>query len=167
MLTSTKHAPVGQWPGQSVAEILLDFDERHRRRIRLRAESGEYLLLDLPKAVAMANGDGLCASDGRWFKIVAKPEKLIEVTAPDILTLMKLAWHLGNRHTPAEVQEGRILIRPDHVLEDMVRGLGGNTKRVEEPFQPEGGAYGGHAQGHNHDHDHEHGHDHIGHHHHD
>ena len=163
MLTSTKYAPVGHWPGQAVAEILLDFDERHRRRIRLRAESGEYLLLDLPKAVAMANGDGLCASDGRWFKIVAKPEKLIEVTASDTLTLMQLSWHLGNRHTPAEVQEGRILIRPDHVLEDMVRGLGGNTKSVEEPFQPEGGAYGGHAQGHHHNHDH--GHDHGDHHH--
>ena len=165
MLTSTKHAPGGHWPGQAVAEILLDFDERHRRRIRLCAESGEYLLLDLPKAVAMANGDGLCASDGRWFKVVAKPEKLIEVTASDTLTLMQLSWHLGNRHTPAEVQEGRILIRPDHVLEDMVRGLGGNTKSVEEPFQPEGGAYGGHAQGHHHNHDH--GHDHGDHHHHD
>ena len=165
MLTSTKHAPGGHWPGQAVAEILLDFDERHRRRIRLRAENGEYLLLDLPKAVAMANGDGLCANDGRWFKIVAKPEKLIEVTASDTLTLMQLSWHLGNRHTPAEVQEGRILIRPDHVLEDMVRGLGGSTKSVEEPFQPEGGAYGGHAQGHHHNHDH--GHDHGDHHHHD
>ncbi len=165
MLTSTKHAPGGHWPGQAVAEILLDFDERHRRRIRLRAENGEYLLLDLPKAVAMANGDGLCANDGRWFKVVAKPEKLIEVTASDTLTLMQLSWHLGNRHTPAEVQEGRILIRPDHVLEDMVRGLGGNTKSVEEPFQPEGGAYGGHAQGHHHNHDH--GHDHGDHHHHD
>jgi urease accessory protein len=165
MLTSTKHAPGGHWPGQAVAEILLDFDERHRRRIRLRAENGEYLLLDLPKAVAMANGDGLCANDGRWFKIVAKPEKLIEVTASDTLTLMQLSWHLGNRHTPAEVQEGRILIRPDHVLEDMVRGLGGNTKSVEEPFQPEGGAYGGHTQGHHHNHDH--GHDHGDHHHHD
>jgi urease accessory protein len=163
MLTSTKHAPGGHWPGQAVAEILLDFDERHRRRIRLRAENGEYLLLDLPKAVAMANGDGLCANDGRWFKIVAKPEKLIEVTASDTLTLMQLSWHLGNRHTPAEVQEGRILIRPDHVLEDMVRGLGGNTKSVEEPFQPEGGAYGGHTQGHHHNHDH--GHDHGDHHH--
>ena len=163
MLTSTKHAPGGHWPGQAVAEILLDFDERHRRRIRLRAENGEYLLLDLPKAVAMANGDGLCANDGRWFKVVAKPEKLIEVTASDTLTLMQLSWHLGNRHTPAEVQEGRILIRPDHVLEDMVRGLGGNTKSVEEPFQPEGGAYGGHAQGHHHNHDH--GHDHGDHHH--
>jgi urease accessory protein len=163
MLTSTKHAPGGHWPGQAVAEILLDFDERHRRRIRLRAENGEYLLLDLPKAVAMANGDGLCANDGRWFKIVAKPEKLIEVTASDTLTFMQLSWHLGNRHTPAEVQEGRILIRPDHVLEDMVRGLGGSTKSVEEPFQPEGGAYGGHAQGHHHNHDH--GHDHGDHHH--
>ncbi|MEK9904397.1 MAG: urease accessory protein UreE [Rhodospirillales bacterium] len=162
MLIANRHAPAGHWPGQAAADILLDFDERHRRRIRLRANNGEYVLLDLPKAVAMANGDGVCTHDGRWFKIVAKPEALIEVTAADGLTLMQLAWHLGNRHTPAEVQEERILIRPDHVLVDMVRGLGGNAKTVEEPFQPEGGAYGGHGHAHSHDdhHSHQHGHTH-------
>ena len=112
----------------------------------------------------MAEGDGLLADDGRWFAIRAKPEPLLAVTATDQHALMRLAWHLGNRHTPAELQGDRILIRHDHVLADMVRGLGGDAQLVEEPFQPEGGAYGGH--GHSHDPDDERGHSHGGHLHH-
>lgn len=163
MLTASIHVTAGHWPATDItAEIPLDFDARHRRRIRLRANNGEHLLLDLPKAVAMAEGDGLQAEDGRWFRISAKPEPLLEVTASDRLKLMRLAWHLGNRHTPAEVQADRILIRHDHVLATMVEGLGGEARSVEEPFQPEGGAYGDHGHAHAHDHDdgHDHGHSH-------
>jgi urease accessory protein len=163
MLTASIHATAGHWPAtDTTAEIPLDFDARHRRRIRLHANNGEHLLLDLPKAVAMAEGDGLQAEDGRWFRISAKPEPLLEVTASDRLALMRLAWHLGNRHTPAEVQADRILVRHDHVLAAMVEGLGGEARNVEEPFQPEGGAYGDHGHAHAHDHDdgHNHGHSH-------
>ncbi len=161
MLTAATHVSAGDWPAQeATASIPLDFDARHRRRIRLRAENGEHLLLDLPKAVAMADGDGLQAEDGRWFRISAKPEPLLEVRATDQLALMRLAWHLGNRHTPAEVQAERILIRHDHVLAAMVEGLGGIARDVEEPFQPEGGAYGDHGHVHAHDHGHQHGHSH-------
>lgn len=172
MHRASKHAPAGHWPADAaVAEIALDFDERHRRRIRLAASTGEEVLLDLPAAVAMADGDGIETEDGRWLRIRAKPEPLIAVTAPDRHGLMRLAWHLGNRHTPAELQADRILIRPDHVLADMARGLGGAAVDVIEPFQPEGGAYGGHGHahahddGHGHDHDHDHGHGHHHHHH--
>jgi len=163
MMTASTHAVAGHWPAtDTTAEIPLDFDARHRRRIRLHASNGEHLLLDLPKAVAMAEGDGLQAEDGRWFWISAKPEPLLEVTASDRLALMRLTWHLGNRHTPAEVQADRILIRHDHVLAAMVEGLGGEARSVEEPFQPEGGAYGdhGHARAHTHDDGHHHGHSH-------
>ena len=161
MLTAPTHATAGHWAAtDSTAEIPLDFDARHRRRIRLHASNGEHLLLDLPKAVAMAEGDGLQAEDGRWFRISAKPEPLLEVTANDRLALMRLAWHLGNRHTPAEVQADRILIRHDHVLATMVEGLGGEARSVEEPFQPEGGAYGEHGYVHAHDDEHHHGHSH-------
>lgn len=163
MLTASVHAPKGEWPqDEAAAEISLDFDARHRRRIRLHASNDEHLLLDLPKAVAMGEGDGLQAEDGRWFRICAKPEPLLEVTASDRLALMRLAWHLGNRHTPAEVQADRILIRHDHVLATMVEGLGGEARTVEEPFQPEGGAYGDHGHAHALDHDdgHHHGHSH-------
>lgn len=161
MLTASIHAIAGHWPAsESTAEIPLDFDARHRRRIRLHASNGEHVLLDLPKAVAMAEGDGLQTEDGSWFQISAKPEPLLEVTAHDRLALMRLAWHLGNRHTPAEVQANRILIRHDHVLAAMVEGLGGRARSVAEPFQPEGGAYGEHGHVHAHDENHHHGHSH-------
>lgn len=161
MRRAETHAAAGDWPKDaSEADILLDFDARHRRRIRLNASNGDAVLLDLAEAVAMGDGDGLKTDDGRWYAVRAEAEPLLEVTAPDRLKLMQLAWHLGNRHTPAEVQAERILIRRDHVLADMVRGLGGEATEVEAPFQPEGGAYGGHSHAHAHDHDHSHGHDH-------
>jgi len=172
MNRAAQYASAGDWPAaEAIAEIALDFDARHRRRIRLEASNGEAVLLDLPKAVAMADGGGLQTEDGRWFVVRAKPEPLLAVSAPDRHGLMRLAWHLGNRHTPAEIQADRILIRRDHVLADMARGLGGDAVEVVEPFQPEGGAYGDHGHAHAHDHEHGHGHSHghshgHGHHHH-
>lgn len=161
MQRASKHAPAGEWPtADAKGAIALDFEGRHRRRIRLDADNGAAVLLDLAKATAMADGDGVQTEDGDWFRVAAKPEPLLAVTAPDRHGLMQLAWHLGNRHTPAEIQDGRILIRRDHVLADMVRGLGGDAVEVIEPFQPEGGAYGGHGGGHSHSHGHDHGHDH-------
>jgi urease accessory protein len=152
------HRPAGHWPKEKAAGTLtLDFDARHRRRIRLTADQGEDVLLDLPKAVAMADGDGLQLDDGRWLKVQAAAELIVEVTHKDPHQLVRLAWHLGNRHLSTEIREQVLRIRPDHVIEDMLRGFGADLVRVQAPFQPEGGAYSGH--------DHHHNHEHNGHHH--
>ena len=165
MLHATSHHAKGSWPsGQASDSLHLAFDDRHRRRIVLTAASGVSVMLDLPRAVAMAGGDGLLCEDGTWIAVQAAPEALYEVTAGSPFLLLRLAWHLGNRHTPAEVQPGRLLIRPDPVLADMLRGLGGAVAERFEPFQPEGGAYAGgghsHEPGHEHGHSHDHGHGH-------
>jgi urease accessory protein len=167
MLRATHHHPASTWPeGEAADRLVLDFEGRHRRRLTLATESGETVLLDLPKAVAMADGDGLQLEDGRWLRVTAAAEPLVEVRAADGHALMRIAWHLGNRHLPAEIGDAVIRIRPDHVIEAMLVGLGAQVRHVEAPFQPEGGAYGGQAAGHGHDHG-EYGHSHHGHHHHD
>ena len=175
MLRAIEHRHANAWPSQEAADSLtLDYDNRHRRRIRLTTDAGADLLLDLPKAVAMAHGDGLRLEDGRWLGVKAAPEALVEVRAQDRTQLARIAWHIGNRHFPAQILDGAIRIRPDHVMEAMVIGLGGQVARLEAPFQPEGGAYGGaapaqdhsHLHGHGHAHDHDHAHEHgSGHHH--
>ena len=160
MLRATTHQAKGSWPSDQATDSLhLAFDDRHRRRIMLTTSGGLSVLLDLPRAVAMAGGDGLQCEDGTWIAVQAAPEPLYEITAGSPFLLLRLAWHLGNRHTPAEVQPDRLLIRPDPVLADMLRGLGGNVAERFEPFQPEGGAYadGGHSHAHGHPHDHPHG----------
>ena len=101
------HRPAGRWPKEQAAgSLTLDFDARHRRRIRLTADHGEDVLLDLPKAVAMADGDGLRLDDGRWLKVQAAAEPVVEVRHKDLNQLMRLAWHLGNRHLPTEIRRG-------------------------------------------------------------
>jgi urease accessory protein len=145
------HRRSGHWPGEQVSgSVTLDFDARHRRRIRLTADDGEDLLLDLPKAVAMADGDGLQLDDGRWIRIQAATELIVEVTHPDPRQLVRVAWHLGNRHLPTEIRGPVLRIRPDHVIEAMLRGLGAELTHLRAPFQPEGGAYGG-GSGHHHE----------------
>jgi len=145
------HRPADHWPKEMAAGTLtLDFDARHRRRIRLTADQGEDVLLDLPKAVAMADGDGLQLEDGRWLRVQAAAEHVIEISHKDPHQLVRLAWHLGNRHLPTEIQNHVLRIRPDHVIEDMLRGFGADLIKVQAPFQPEGGAYG--SQGHHHSH---------------
>ena len=143
------HRPAGQWPKEKAAgSLTLDFDARHRRRIRLTADQGEDVLLDLPKAIAMADGDGLQLDDGRWLKVQAAAELLVEVRHIDPIELTRLAWHLGNRHLPTEIGNQVLLIRPDHVIEELLRGFGADLVNVEAPFQPEGGAYRGHGHRH-------------------
>src|ERR1700739_2787632 len=140
------HRSAGYWPEEkAIGTLTLDFDARHRRRIRLTADNGEDILLDLPKAVAMADGDGLLLEDGRWLKIQAAAELIVEVRHADPSQLVRLAWHLGNRHLPTEIRDQVLRIRPDHVIEDMLRGFGANLAKVQVPFQPEGGAYAGHG----------------------
>ena len=145
MQRASIHRPAGHWPKEQAAgSLTLDFDARHRRRIRLAADQGEDVLLDLPKAVAMADGDGLQLEDGRWLKVQAAAEMLVEVRHKDPYQLMRLAWHLGNRHVTTEIRGEVLRIRPDHVIEDMLHRFGADLITVQAPFQPEGGAYSGH-----------------------
>jgi urease accessory protein len=149
MQRASIHRPAGHWPEEKAAgSLTLDFDARHRRRIRLAADQGEDVLLDLPKAVAMGDGDGLQLEDGRWLKVQAAAEPIVEVRHNDPDQLVRLAWHLGNRHLPTEIRNQVLRIRPDHVIADMLHGFGADLVTVQAPFQPEGGAYGHH---HNHD----------------
>ena len=152
MQNASIHRPAGHWPKEKVAGTLtLDFDARHRRRVRLTADQGEDVLLDLQKAVAMADGDGLQLEDGRWLQVQAAAESIVEVRHKDPHQLMRLAWHLGNRHLPTEIRDHVLRIRPDHVIEEMLQGYGAELAKVQAPFQPEGGAYGN-VHGHNHGH---------------
>ena len=147
------HRPAGQWPNEQVAgSLTLDFDQRHRRRIRLTDDLGQDLLLDLPNAVAMADGDGLQLDDGRWLRIRAATEPVVEVRHEDPHQLVRLAWHLGNRHLATEIDDRVLRIRPDHVIEEMLRGFGAELIRLQVAFQPEGGAYGRHDDDDVHDH---------------
>jgi len=145
------HRPAGNWPREKAVDALtLDFDARHRRRIRLTTDQGEDVLLDLPRAVAMADGDGLLVKDGKWLKVQAAAELIVEVRHKDPNQLMRLAWHLGNRHLPTEIRNQLLRIRPDHVIEHMLHGFGADLVVVHAPFQPEGGAYTGHGHHHHH-----------------
>jgi urease accessory protein len=152
MHSASIHRPAGHWPKESaVGTLTLDFDARHRRRIRLTADEGEDILLDLPNAVAMADGDGLQLGDGRWLMVQAAAEHIVQIRHKDPNQLVRLAWHLGNRHLPTEIQDQVLRIRPDHVIEHMLCGFGAELTKAHAPFQPEGGAYGGgHADHHNH-----------------
>lgn len=153
-----------------VATITLDETARHRRRMRMvsdRMENGATIafLLDLPQAQLLRHGDGLVLDDGRVIEIRAEPEKLMEVRGRDARHLLSLAWQIGNRHLAAEIADTVIRLRSDHVIRDMLLGLGASVREIEAPFDPEGGAYGGaHAShrhsDHSHDHDHDHSHDH-------
>lgn len=145
-------------PGSPVADaVTLPYDDRHRRRMTIRTDSGETILLDLPEARHLHEGDRLLLEDGRKLRVRAAPEPVVEVLASDARTLARLAWHLGNRHTPAQILPDRLRIRPDHVLEDMLLRLGARLERKDAAFDPEHGAYG---HGHGHEHAHGHGHAH-------
>lgn len=148
----------GEWPMEECrGTVTLAYEERHRRRIRLTTDKGEDVLLDLSRATVLRDGDGLMVEEGGYVAVRAAQEDLVEVTAPTSEHLARLAWHIGNRHFPAEILSDCIRIRNDHVLVDMMRGLGGAVRRLRAPFNPEGGAYEshGHAHGHEpHHHDH-------------
>lgn len=133
--------------------VTLAYDDRYRRRGRLRSDQGEEILLDLAETASLTQGVGLVLEDGRLVEVRAAAEPLAEVRASG-QTLARLAWHIGNRHTPCQVEVDRLLIQRDHVLEDMLAKLGASVVHVEGPFEPEGGAYGlGRTHGHSHSHD--------------
>jgi urease accessory protein len=157
MNRATKVIPAGQWSTLSIDTVELDFEARHRRRITLKGLRGFEFLLDLPEAMRLRNGDGLELEDGRIVLVKAMREPLAEITAAGPADLARLAWHLGNRHLPVQVLDGRLRIRHDHVIEDMLRGLGATVTEVKAAFDPEGGAYDTHHHTHANDHEHEHG----------
>lgn len=153
------YIPAGQPSDPAAAKVELPHDLRHLRRKLLHLDNGEMVMLDLKEAVLFADGDKLRLENGDLVEIVAAKEKLFEITGRDRLHLTELAWHLGNRHLPAQIDEARILIQRDHVIRSMLEGLGATVTPVETAFQPVRGAYHAHG-GHDH-HDHGHAHDHA------
>jgi urease accessory protein len=142
MLRVERHEKAGRWPAADARDRLtLTYEERHLRRALLRTVGGEEILLDLPRAVLLEEGDGLALDSGAWIAVRAAAEALIEVRATSSGLICRLAWHLGNRHLPAQIEGERILIRPDQVIEAMLARLGAQLRSVHEPFHPEGGAY--------------------------
>ena len=182
MIRAIEVKPQHRWTTAPADTVVLDFDDRHRRRMAMTGTRGLAFLLDLESAVALRGGDALVLEDGRLVEVVAAPEPLLEIRGRDPQHLVRLAWHLGNRHLPTQITERGLRIRRDHVIEEMLRGLGARLIEIEAPFDPEGGAYAGHAHpndahdhaghghsthehgAHHHGHDHNHAHDH---HHHD
>jgi urease accessory protein len=150
--------------------VVLDYDARFLRRKVLTTESGARLLVDLPQTTSLDQGGVLLLEGGGEISVVAAPEDLLEITAEKKGDLVRLAWHIGNRHTPCQITPERLLIQRDHVIRAMLMQLGATVTEVTESFTPEGGAYGhgrthshdhGHTHGHDHSHEHEHSHDHA------
>jgi urease accessory protein len=150
---------------EAAGHITLDYEGRFLRRKRLITDEGETFLVELPETVSLAATDGFVLEDGRIIAIFPKAEPLLKVTHSD---LPRIAWHIGNRHTPCQMETSHLLIQVDHVLEEMLRLLGAEIEPMQAPFTPEGGAYG-HGRTHGHDHgpsDHNHDHETHNHHHH-
>lgn len=161
-VTSITHGP-----GRSDARLVLPFELRQRSRLLARLEDGEEIGLTLPRGTVLRGGDRLQASDGRVVEVVAAAEQVSVVHSPDPRQLARAAYHLGNRHVPVQIGVDSVRYLHDHVLDDMVRGLGLPVAAGLLPFEPEGGAYShnhsgsqGHGHGHGHGHDHGHSHDH-------
>lgn len=150
LLTANEVMPSSHWSGEPVDTVTLDYDSRFRRRVVLTGEKGRRILLDLPEATVLADGDGL-VTEGGIVVVKAAPEELVEIRSSDPRELVRVAWHLGNRHLPTEIHDGVLRIRYDHVIVDMIEKLGASAVRVTAPFNPEGGAYG-HGRTHDHHH---------------
>ena len=185
MIRATQVRAQHRWTQAPADTVVLDFDDRHRRRMAMRGTRGLEFLLDLENAIVLRGGDALVLDDNRLVEVVAAPEPLAEIRSNDPQHLVRVAWHLGNRHLPTQVTAKGLRIRRDHVIEAMVKGLGARVIEIEAPFDPEGGAYagGGHVHtpetdphhraahghsshdhgdhGHHHDHDHRHDHNHL------
>lgn len=138
-------APAGQWASLARDRVVLDADDRNRRRIVLTGEKGIQVLLDFEKPVTLRDGDGLVLEDGSVVEIRGLPEPLIEIAPSSPQDFVRLAWHLGNRHTDVQIVGQNIRIRRDHVLEEMLKGLGAALTALDAPFDPEAGAGHGHG----------------------
>jgi urease accessory protein len=147
MIRATQVRANHRWTETPADTVVLDFDDRHRRRMAMTGTRGLEFLLDLENAVALRGGDALVLDDDRLIEVVAAPEPLLEIRGVDPQHLVRLAWHLGNRHLPTQIMGRGLRIRRDHVITAMLKGLGARVIEIEAPFDPEGGAYagGGHA----------------------
>jgi urease accessory protein len=157
-MRATEILPAGTWDTtREVDRVLIDYDRRFRRRIVLATVLGAEVLIDLPQAVRLRDGDGL-AVDAGVVRVCAQAEELMEIHAHEDGELIRIAWHLGNRHLPVQLLGDRIRIRTDHVIKGMIEGLGGHVDLIQAPFDPEAGAYagGGHHHHDNDDDDHHH-----------
>jgi urease accessory protein len=154
---SVKHAST--WSGEPADRVVLDYDGRHRRRMAMKGTHGLTFLLDLPAPAGIRGGDALVLQDGRLIEVIAAPEPLLEIRCTGSKHLARVAWHLGNRHLPAQMMTTSLRIRRDHVIAHLAVQLGAEVVEIEAPFEPEGGAYAASAGDHHHD-------DYNGHHHH-
>lgn len=154
MQRATSFKPAGSVTDAPDGIVVLPHDGRHLRRKLLHLDNGEMVMLDLKEPVLFHHGDRLMLDDGSTIEIQAAEERLFEIRARDALHLIELAWHLGNRHLAAQIETDRILIQRDHVIRDMLAGLGATVNEVIEPFQPVRGAYHAHGGGHRHGHGH-------------
>ena len=133
----------GAWPDEAAQDaVTLAYLDRHRRRIRLVSDAGKPFLLDLPRVQRLIDGDGLELDDGGYVRVNAAAEPVVEIAAAPA-DLLRIAWHLGNRHLPLQVIDDKLRIRADHVIAEMVMGLGGEIVHCDAPFDPEIGAYAG------------------------
>jgi urease accessory protein len=145
--------PVKPHAARVAGELRLPFERRQKSRQRATLASGEEVAIDLPRGQVLRGGDWLVASDGRIIEVVAEPERVLHVECDSPEQLARIAYHLGNRHVPVQVGEGWVRLASDHVIEAMVKGLGGRASQLQAAFEPEAGAYGAH-----HRHDNESGH---------
>ena len=132
-------------PARIIDHVRLDATDRHRRRVVLVGEEGATYLLNFSEPRQLRDGDGLVLESGEIVRVAGRPEALIEVSAADAPSLARLAWHIGNRHTDVQIMGDTLRIRRDHVLEEMLRGLGATLTPIEAAFDPEPGAYAGHG----------------------
>ena len=150
MRRATQIIPAGEAPESAAQQsITLAFDDRHRRRRRLPDDGGEDFLLDLSEATRISDGDYLVIEGGGILRVRAAAEDVADIRCDCANGITRIAWHLGNRHTPVQVLGvGGLRIRYDHVLVEMAEGLGASVERKQAPFEPEAGAYAGGGHGH-------------------
>jgi urease accessory protein len=148
MIRATQVRAQHRWTQAPADTVVLDFDGRHRRRMAMTGTRGLEFLLDLENATVLRGGDALVLDDNRLIEVVAAPEPLAEIRGSDPQHLVRVAWHLGNRHLPTQIMPKGLRIRRDHVIEAMVKGLGARVIEIEAPFDPEGGAYAGDGHAH-------------------
>ena len=145
MLRAVSHLPAGHGQGIPFDLVVLEHDERRLRRKLLRLQHGDEVMVDFPQTITLDHMSALLLDDGRLVEIIAAEELLYEIRGRDADHLVRLAWHIGNRHTSAQLEATRILIKRDHVLKTMLEGLGASVTNVSEPFFAEHGAYHSHG----------------------